>query len=375
MHVEGALETTIARAQRMGEKTSHRRPYGALLGLGLLAGCMGAIDPDADKKPPSNLTAGPMGGGVHLTWKDNSTDEDEFEIERKISGAPGFARLATVPFDAVSYHDADVSFGTSYTYRVRAKIGAGFSAYSNEATADPGSTGTAGGSAGTGGGIGTAGGSAGGSTGSAGGGSMGAAGGSTGAAGGSMATAGGSSGTGGGSGGSAGGAAGGAVAVVSFRTSVVPALVATCGTNNGSCHAAAQAVGRSMSQYGPCKVIWFSSVDAPLGAYSNYPTNTVATGCPDLTLYQRLMQQHSMLCDGATWQARARYVIPGDLQNSLLYQVIAGDASYGNRCRVMTTPVARMPKIDAVVNPGGRALTTAEIDSIRDWILQGAPNN
>ena len=347
----------------MGEKVSRPNFHRRLLGLGLIAACAGSTGGDADK--PTNLTASPMGGGVHLTWKDNSTDEEEFELERKIGAAPGFAKLAAVPFDSVSYHDADVTYGTSYTYRVRAKVGAGFSSYTNEATAVPGgSTGTGGGSAGTGGGTGGTGGG-GGSTGTGGG-----TGGSTGTGGGS----GGSAGAGGGSGGSAG-AGGGTATVVSFRTDVVPALVATCGGNAGGCHPAAQASGRTMAQFGPCKVIWFSPVDAPLGAYSDYPTNNVPTGCPNLSLYERLMQLHSMLCDGATWQARAKYVIPGNLQTSLLYQVISGDASFGGKCTVNGSVVNRMPKIDPAINPGGRPLTNAEIGKIRDWILQGAQNN
>jgi len=365
----------------MRENMSQRGAY--WLCLGLIAGCMGSVDPGAGSTAaPSNLTAVPMGGGVHLVWKDNSMDEDEFQIERKINGAPGFGMMATVPFDTATYHDADVSFGTSYTYRVRAKAGSGYSTYSNEATADPGGSGGSGGSGGAGGtagGIVGAGGGAGSGTGGSGGsgvagGSTGTAGGSSGAAGGSGGTAGGTTGTAGGSGGSTG-TGGGMATVVSFRTDVVPALVATCGTNNGSCHSAIQATGRTMAQYGPCKVIWFSSVDAPLGAYSDYPTNNVPTGCPNLSLYDRLLQLHSMLCNGATWQARAKYVVPGNLQQSLLYQVIAGDASFGSQCSVNGTPVSRMPRLDAMVNPGGRALTTAEIDKIRDWILQGAPNN
>ncbi len=334
-----------------------------LLGLGLIAGCVGAMDPGAEG--PTNLTAGPMGGGVHLTWKDNSTGEDEFEIERKIGAAPGFARLAAVPFDTVSYHDADVSSGTSYTYRVRAKVGSGFSSYSNEATAVAGgSTGTGGGSAGTGGGSAGAGG------GSAGAGGAGGSGGSAGTGGGS----GGAAGTGGGAGGSTG-TGGGTATVVSFRNDVMPALLATCGGNAGGCHPAAQATGRTMAQFGPCRVIWFASVDAPLGAYSDYPNNTVATGCPNLTFYERLLQQHSMLCDGATWQARAKYVVPGNLQASLLWQVINGDATFGGKCTINGMGVGRMPRVDAMINPGGRALTPAEITSIQNWILQGALNN
>src|SRR5258706_8297093 len=47
---------------------------------------------------PSNLVAAPLGGGVHLTWIDNSMDEELFEIERQEQGTM-FARLDSVPFD------------------------------------------------------------------------------------------------------------------------------------------------------------------------------------------------------------------------------------------------------------------------------------
>jgi hypothetical protein len=293
---------------------------------------------------PSGLTAAPMGGGVHLTWNDNSADEDGFDIERTETQSGGaFAALDSVPFDSSVYHDAAVTLGTTYTYRVRARRGSSYSAYSNEASADP------------------AGGGAGGTTG---------AGGSGGAT------------VGGGAGGSSGGATGSAGAggtaapAVSFRRDVVPSLVQTCGSTTAGCHNADQAVGRIMPQFGPCKVIWFSAVDGPVGAtYYSGPNVGQPTGCGDIGLYDRLMQLHSMLCDGATWSERAMYVVPFDLQKSLLYQVIAGDSSMGGKCSANGAPVARMPKIDPTVLPNGVPLTPERIQKIRDWIMQGAPNN
>jgi hypothetical protein len=81
------------------------------------------------------------------------------------------------------------------------------------------------------------------------------------------------------------------------------------------------------------------------------------------------------LCDGSTWSERARYVVPGDLQKSLLYQVIAGDASLGGKCTANGAPVGRMPKVDPTVLPNGVPLTADRIQKIADWIMQGAPNN
>src|SRR5947208_2861198 len=48
---------------------------------------------------------------------------------------------------------------------------------------------------------------------------------------------------------------------VSFKKDIVPLLVASCGTATVGCHNRDQAVGRSMAQFGPCKVIWFSSAN------------------------------------------------------------------------------------------------------------------
>src|SRR5262245_52809052 len=320
-----------------------------LVGTGavcLAVGCTGASGGGGGPAAPTNLTAAPMGGGVHLTWTDNSDDEDGFDIERKVDqGNAAFATLDSVPFDSTIYHDAAVAPGTTYAYRVRAKRATSYSAYSNEAAADPGG-GSTGGTTGAGGGGGTA-------TGS------------------------------GGPGGSAGttttgrgGAGGTTAAAVSFRRDVVPALVQSCGSTTVGCHNNDQAVGRIMPQFGPCKVIWFSAVDGPIGAkYFTGGNAGQSTGCPDLNLYDRLLQLHSMLCDGTTWSARASYVVPYDLQRSLLYQVIAGDPSMAGKCTANGVPVGMMPKVDPTVLPNGVPLTADKIQQIGDWIMQGAPNN
>jgi hypothetical protein len=343
---------------------------------------------------PSNLVAASLGGGVHLTWSDNSNDEELFEIERE-EGQSGtaFQPLDTVPFGTALYHDASVDLGGRYTYRVRAKLPGNFSAYSNQATvvldsdegggsggsagqADTaGSTGKGGsaGKASTGGSPGTGG--SGGSAGKAGTGGSPRTGGSGGGAG-QVDTAG-FAGRSGGAGSGTGGSAGGPTNDdVSFRTDVVPLLVQSCGSTTTGCHNSDQAVGRNKPQYGPCKVIWYSAVDAPLGAtVTSGPSQGEPTGCPDLDLYERLMELHSMLCEAPSWEQRARYVVPGDLDNSLIYQVIAGDPSMGGVCTNQGMPVRKMPLVDPEVLPDGVALGEDGIAKIRDWILQGAKNN
>jgi len=83
---------------------------------------------------PSNLTATATGATtIALAWTDNSSDEDGFKIERKLSGG-NFGEIMTVGGNVTSFNDAGLSAGTTYVYQVRAFNGALNSSYSNEAT-------------------------------------------------------------------------------------------------------------------------------------------------------------------------------------------------------------------------------------------------
>jgi len=337
----------------------NRGVWSYLSAVATVVACSSSSTTSPDASAPSELVAGPLGGGVHLTWKDNAKDEESFEIERKESSG-SYALLDSIPFNSVLYHDADVSLGIKYSYRVRAKRPSSYTAYSNEASVDLAN--------GSGGG------------GNAGGGNTSAGSGNAGAPPSGAGTGGGSASGGAPSGGSASGGAsagmGGAAPAVSFKKDVAPVLVKTCGSTTAGCHAADQAVGRSMPQFGPCKTIWYAAVDAPAGAI--YPSGVnmgQSTGCPDLSFYQRLTELHSMLCEQPTWQQRPVYVVPGDLDKSLLYQVIAGDPSFGGICKNMNQTVRRMPVNDTDILPNGVKLTQPEIDQIKNWILQGAKNN
>lgn len=350
--------------------TTKRSPMLVLLGALLFACSSSKEDANAtlpDTMAPSNLVAGLLGGGVHLTWRDNTSDEESFQIERK-EGNGSFALLNSLPFNSALYHDSDVTLKRQYTYRVRAKQPMRFTAYSNEATitlAEAGMTGAGGANIGSGG--------LGNNSAVGGGGSSTSAGGQS--------NSGGADSAGGqpnsaGLGGQATAGSGGSTAEVSFRNDVAPLLVQSCGSTTSGCHNADQAVGRSMPQFGPCKVIWFSAVDAPVGAtYTSGPNQGQATGCTDLDLYDRVTGLHSMLCDAPSWDQRVRYVVPGNLNDSYLYQVIAGDASMGDQCLNLGVPVRRMPLVDPQILPNGVALTADGIAKIRDWILQGAKNN
>ena len=79
---------------------------------------------------PSNFLATKYSSsGITLEWKDNSSNEMGFKIERK-KGSGSWSQIATVS-GATSYDNTGLSANTTYTYRVRAYNSAGNSAYSN----------------------------------------------------------------------------------------------------------------------------------------------------------------------------------------------------------------------------------------------------
>jgi len=81
---------------------------------------------------PSGLTGSAGKGSATLSWKDNSTNETGFHIERAPSGSTSFVVVGNVGMDVTTFKDT-VSRGT-YVYRVRAFNATAMSAYSNTVT-------------------------------------------------------------------------------------------------------------------------------------------------------------------------------------------------------------------------------------------------
>ncbi|MBS3820016.1 fibronectin type III domain-containing protein, partial [bacterium] len=80
---------------------------------------------------PSDLDATAIAcDQIELTWTDNSDNESGFEIERTTDG-----QTFTVSANTTSYTDTNLNENTTYSYRVRAYNDAGYSDYSNEASA------------------------------------------------------------------------------------------------------------------------------------------------------------------------------------------------------------------------------------------------
>jgi outer membrane protein assembly factor BamB len=85
-------------------------------------------------EPPSNLEAEALSSTeIKLTWTDNSTNEEGFEIERK-TGVEEWNLIKTVEADIREYRDSELSTSTTYYYRIRSYNTRGYSNYSNTAT-------------------------------------------------------------------------------------------------------------------------------------------------------------------------------------------------------------------------------------------------
>jgi Fibronectin type III domain len=123
------------------------------VGIALLAACGGSgSGPNGPGLPPSGSTvpAAPSGltakatswYSMSLTWQDNSSDETGFVLERKTGADGSFAPISFAPPDATSVVDPSCDSSTTYTYRIRARNAAGFSAYSADSIATTPSIGT-----------------------------------------------------------------------------------------------------------------------------------------------------------------------------------------------------------------------------------------
>lgn len=69
---------------------------------------------------PSQLTvAAKTATTVSLTWKDNSTNEETFAVERSSSPASTWTTIASLPYNSASYTDTTAVPNTAYSYRIR----------------------------------------------------------------------------------------------------------------------------------------------------------------------------------------------------------------------------------------------------------------
>ena len=84
---------------------------------------------------PSNTVASVQAQNITINWRDNSTGEDFFEIQRSISQNSGFTQIATTAQGVATYSDNNLATAQTYYYRVRASLDGTTSDWSNVATA------------------------------------------------------------------------------------------------------------------------------------------------------------------------------------------------------------------------------------------------
>jgi hypothetical protein len=95
-----------------------------LIGVLFLAACS-SDDGAAPPAAPTNLAVSNLVGGGHLTWADNSDNEDQFVIMRRTAAGATFDDIDMVPFNQTQYHDSSVAAGTTYVYKIAAINAAG----------------------------------------------------------------------------------------------------------------------------------------------------------------------------------------------------------------------------------------------------------
>lgn len=120
-----------------------RSLFSQLLGMAVLAVSVAACSDDdakdnanVDLKAPTITMVMTMDGGLHVMWENAQKDCDAVEGERK-SETEAYTLVFTTPGSTDNKHDAPLTKGTAYTYRVRCKKGSSYSPYSNEESGTP----------------------------------------------------------------------------------------------------------------------------------------------------------------------------------------------------------------------------------------------
>jgi len=100
------------------------------------SGCSNENSAQMTIPAPTNLSATAIDDQtIRLTWTDNCLFELGFRIERK-TGSGSFVQIAEVNANTTEYNETGLTYGETYTYRVRAFAQINQSDYSNEKSAE-----------------------------------------------------------------------------------------------------------------------------------------------------------------------------------------------------------------------------------------------
>lgn len=150
---------------------------------------------------------------------------------------------------------------------------------------------------------------------------------------------------------------------VNFTAEIIPIIERSCGSGATACHARNQyAANQPMDCRG-----WLTLENANLGAqFYSGPNMGNSTGCPDLSLHERLLTIDPWECAPGAF-----YVKPGDPVNSYVVQKMNGQGPGGTPlCSEGGAPSVQMPPADSLFT-----ISAADKALIEQWIMEGALDN
>lgn len=140
-----------------------------------------------------------------------------------------------------------------------------------------------------------------------------------------------------------------------FSCDIVPIFYESCGADNVGCHSR-NAYAATADQ--DCRG-WLALEDEALGSQIYAPPEVAGTptGCPNMGLYDRLMDLAPWQCDPSS-----QYVAAGSLESSYLFQKMSDGTLCGD--------FDPMPPENS-----GYEISQEQIDTIAAWIMAGALND